>query len=190
MSERPKEPDSKSGVPVRVPRVRIPLSPPSWYSPVFAEAVTFTVDCKTGRLVEGRPYGLRTVDDVTHYQEMRRSVAARVGRAVVHCADWRASDSFPPDVGDRMLSLVAGHTPGFERIALLVAREQARFNLAVERAARAAGDASRRVFRDVAELKAWLSGALDAPERARLDEFLREMPPRSPSSMRMPVVRR
>ena len=29
MTERPKVPDSKSGVPVRVPWVRIPLSPPS-----------------------------------------------------------------------------------------------------------------------------------------------------------------
>ena len=28
MTERPKVPDSKSGVLVRVPRVRIPLSPP------------------------------------------------------------------------------------------------------------------------------------------------------------------
>jgi hypothetical protein len=37
MTERPKVPDSKSGVLVRVPRVRIPLSPP-----VSSDAVSLT----------------------------------------------------------------------------------------------------------------------------------------------------
>jgi hypothetical protein len=149
---------------------------------------TFSVDCKIGRLVEARPFALRVVEDAARFEGAERDVVSRLAREPVLCADWRAADTFPPDVADRLLATLGRPKPRFERLGVLISRARAPFSLQVEETLRAAADPSRRSFRDAAELKAWLSGALDLAERNRMHDFLIEPVPRTSSSMRMRVV--
>jgi hypothetical protein len=62
-----------------------------------------------------------------------------------------------------------------ERSAILLPRNVPTFRLQVERILREAKHPYRRVCKDTAEAKAWLSSCLDSAEQIRLDEFLASM---------------
>ena len=133
-----------------------------------------------GRLVEVRVYGLRTVSDVADYERELRGVFARHPGLLIGCCDTRppnnAVEVHPPDVAEALVGLLSRGNPRLEKSAILLPRGQATFYLQMDRLVRMAKHPDRRTFHEPAELKAWLSGSLDARERARLDEFLSERP--------------
>jgi hypothetical protein len=79
---------------------------------------------------------------------------------------------FAPDVAEKFCALLVAANPRVERSAILLDAEQAVAALQIERTVKQAGTSSRRAFRVVAELEAWLGEVLDADEKKRLHAFL------------------
>jgi hypothetical protein len=97
---------------------------------------------------------------------------------MIGICDLRAADNageiFAPDVADAVLGLLTRTSPKMEKSAILLPKGAATFHLQMERLVRESKHPGRRTFRDPAELKAWVSGSLTAPERERLEHFLAE----------------
>jgi hypothetical protein len=130
---------------------------------------TYAIERRVGRLIEVRIVVMRVVDDVLRLDGMLHEALAELQTAVM-CVDLRGIDSLPPDTADRLMSFVAHPVPRCERVGVLLRRDSSPFDREVARAIERFGEA--RPFRQPAELQAWLSGALGAAERARLEEFL------------------
>lgn len=133
----------------------------------------YSIECPVGRLVEVRLFVPGRVAEVAAMVEDLRRVFARVRSKCVVCADWRLATLLAPDVADSLVNLLRRGNPHVERSAFLLSRDDALFNLQVERVTReAAGPARRRTFRSPAAMSTWLGEVLDESERSRMDEFL------------------
>lgn len=130
------------------------------------------VQHNVGRLVEGRPLGLRTPEEARAYCDAFRTAVVGVGRRVVVCADYRHVGVFPPFAADALQALMRDMNDLVERSAIAVAPEHATASLQVGRVVARAGHPSRRRFEDVAELQVWLGEVLDPAEQARAAAFL------------------
>jgi hypothetical protein len=139
-----------------------------------AEAPAFSVDWKVGRLVEARLIAPHTPQEIVDFTESLRRIFAVAGKSCVICADWRMANLLAPEVADALVDLLRQGNSHFERSAVLLAGRNPVFELQVERVIREAANPSRRVFRKVPEMRAWLSEILSPAETWRVREFLDE----------------
>jgi serine/threonine-protein kinase len=140
-------------------------------SPIAA-SVPFELENHVGRLVETRPRALRTPDDVAAFGAAMRDVTSRVAGSIVICGDFRWTKVVSQSTADAFIAMFAVFNPRVERSGVLLSPENATLNLQIERLVREAGNPSRRTFRAVPTLIAWLGEVLISAERARLAEFL------------------
>lgn len=134
----------------------------------------FVVGIRSGRVVEGRPFVLKTREQAVAYcDEFRRHVTAAHPKAVI-VADYRAIPVFAPDVADELQRLMTDMNRFVERSAILVAKEHATNALQVARVVREAHNEQRRRFTDPRELVVWLAEIVTPAERARIQAFLAE----------------
>jgi hypothetical protein len=133
----------------------------------------FSVANEVGRLVEIRLGTRLPIEEAPRFvQEVMRLTAAIKGR-VVGITDLRAATR---TVDPEMIGVVSGmlrsENPKIERNALLLSSESATFALQMDRMIKTAGSAARRIFRERAEVEAWLGAVLTPAERSRLAVFL------------------
>ncbi len=124
-----------------------------------------------GRLVEARFASPLALEEVTQFVAEHRAIINRLARKYVGVVDLLQADVFPVPVAQGLIQLLSGVAPQLERTALLI-RDSAVFALQVERVIRNSNHPDRRVFRDPEALKEYLGEVLDAPEQARLAQFV------------------
>jgi hypothetical protein len=136
------------------------------------EAREFSVECRVGRLVEARLFRPRNAQQIAEFAETLGRTFVAVGASCVICADWRTTTLLAPEVADALVGLLRRGNSHFERSAVLLARDNALFQLQVERVIREANHPARSAFRQASAMRAWLSEILGPAERQRLGEFL------------------
>ncbi len=141
----------------------------------------FTTEIVVGRLLEARVYSLVTRDDADAYSTALVTAVDRLppGAYGVLCADHRFAPVYPQPVTDRLTELFQYMNERLERVAIIVRPEAATLYMQLGRIAREAGNAARRVFRDVPPALEHLRVSLDPQELARARAFLQSGAPRS-----------
>lgn len=136
---------------------------------VVPREAKFHIESRVGRLIETRLEWLGSASDVLAIERALGQAFVQAGPNPIICSDWRGIDVFPPDVGDALLEVLRRDNARIERSAVLLSAGSAIFNLQVERLLREAGNPSRRAFRDVELLLAWVGEVLrpEELERAR-----------------------
>jgi hypothetical protein len=135
--------------------------------------VAFHVTHRVGRLIETRVSSLSTAEDVAAFGARFRQVAAEVSdEHIVICGDYRATRILAPEVAAKFVGMLTAANARVERSAILCSPAHATALLQIERTVSEANNASRRTFREIQELEAWLSEILTPPEQARVNEFL------------------
>jgi hypothetical protein len=133
----------------------------------------FTLEVRTGRLIEARIQALRTMPDVDAYVAAltRQTEILDPARGIL-CADHRPVAIYPPPVADRLAELFSMMNTRLDRIAVIVAPTNATLSMQLQRIVREANNPSRRVFQEAAGARDHLAEVLTEPERVRLAEFL------------------
>lgn len=124
-----------------------------------------------GRLVEARFASPLDLDEVKQFVAEHRAIINRLARKYVGVVDLLQADVFPVPVAEGLIQLLSGVAPQLERTAFLI-RDSALFAMQAERVIRNSNHPDRRVFRDPEALKEYLGEVLDAPEQARLAQFV------------------
>jgi hypothetical protein len=132
----------------------------------------FSVEHHAGRLIETRTSSLPTLDEIAAFAARFREVAGKLAGLVVICGDYRGLRVLSPDVAEKFVAMLTAANPRIERSALLCSPDHATALLQIERTVKQAANPSRRTFRDVADLSAWLGDVLSVEERARVAAFL------------------
>jgi hypothetical protein len=126
----------------------------------------------TGRLVVAQLRVLSSPSDVAALSEAMRRIVQSLEGPIVICADYREAAVLSQPAADAFLGMLATFNPRIERSGILLAAEHATFNLQVERLVREARALSRRTFRAVPALVAWLGEVLTTRERTGLAEVV------------------
>jgi hypothetical protein len=144
----------------------------------------FTVEVRTGRLIEARIEALRNQERAAAYSDAFSQILQRTSgkERMILCADHRAVAVYPQPVTDTLASLFGAMNQRLERIALLVAPSNATLTMQLSRVVREAQNPDRRVFFSMEDAEAFLGEALTVAERSRLAQFLRSEPTPTPSS--------
>ncbi len=127
---------------------------------------------RVGRLLETRFSSPIDAAELAEFDRQRATLRERLGHERVVVMDFRQATVLPPELADRLTDLLSGPNPGMLRNGVLLPSEGAVVALQLQRIVREAHNDRRRTFRDARELEAWLGELLDAPEQARLHEFL------------------
>jgi hypothetical protein len=133
----------------------------------------FTVEHKTGKLIEVRRWGLVTAEEIDRYFARFREIAAGVEGTIVVCSDFRGVTVLPDDALERMRTIFRTDKPRVIRSGLLVA-PKSQLAREVEAHLRAVNSPSRRAFEAPEALKAWLGQVLTRDESDRMAQFLVE----------------
>jgi hypothetical protein len=153
----------------------MPAIVPSFKGSVVPPA-PYTIEIKSGRLIEARVFGLRTSNDVEAYAHDLGVQALRIrdrGKGVL-CADHRPIVVYAQPIADRLVELFTHMNPRLERVAVLAGRTNATLVLQLERLVREAACSARRVCFTAEGARAHLAPVLDAQELARMRDFLEE----------------
>lgn len=149
----------------------------------------FTVEVRTGRLIEARIEALRSLERAAAYTSGFTQVLQRFSEKerLILCADHRAVAVYPQPVTDELASLFSAMNLRLQRVAILVAPSNATLTMQLSRIVREAQNPDRRVFFATDEAEAFLGEVLTPAERTRLAQFLRGEPggapnPRPPST--------
>jgi hypothetical protein len=134
----------------------------------------YRVENVKGRLVEARVERLATAAEADAYATDVAEAAKRCGspQPAVLCADHRSANIYPPEVADRLLLAFRPNNTRFERIAILVAAENATLLMQLQRLTREAGSDRRRVFLMPEGALKHLAKSLDEEELERARLFL------------------
>jgi hypothetical protein len=134
----------------------------------------FQVEHHRGRLIEARLTSLTTAEHVDAYAAAvtAKLEASRSHGAPVLCADHRAANIYPPVVADRLAQAFLPNNSRFDRIAILVAPENATLLMQLQRITRQAGSDKRRVCLNAKEAVEHLAKSLNAEELERARVFL------------------
>jgi len=130
---------------------------------------------RVGRLIETRLRGVLTLEDVGVIFERAQAIyAGSIPKflSVVDLRDTRAQDD---EIVQTLLQLIKGANPRIERVGFLVGGDSL-LSVQVEAVVLNARHPARRVFRSAQLLIDYLGEVATAPERARLAEFLAELP--------------
>jgi hypothetical protein len=141
----------------------------------------FTIENHVGRLIELRMTSPMAIEDLAGFHEAVSRVVEGHGNQVVGVTDLLSARVFPQPVTDRLTLIIRQESPRVERNAILVG-EGAVFSMQTERIIRDAAMPNRRAFRNPNDLSAWLGEVLNAAERRRLLEFMRESAQRARST--------
>jgi hypothetical protein len=135
---------------------------------------SYCVDHQHGRLIEAKVLRLTSADDAAAYAAdvIAKVESLRHHRPPVLCADHRAANLYPPVVADRLAQAFVPNNSRFERIAILVAPENAILLMQLQRITREAGSDRRRVCLNASEALEHLGKSLDADELDRAGAFL------------------
>lgn len=136
--------------------------------------MSYTAECRVGRVVEARLLELRSKSEVAQFWEALRQAFGVAGQHAVVCADWRKAHIMAPEVAAEMIDLLSKGNTHLDKSGILLAPGQATFGLQVERVVKLANSPARKTFRDVLEMERFLSEGLDPAERARIRAFLSE----------------
>jgi hypothetical protein len=124
-----------------------------------------------GRLVEVWANRITTASEVKALAgQFASACPPRPAKSIV-CADYRGLGQLSPSVCDAWIEAFETINVLCERSALVIPA-LSRQVLQFQSIMRGAEHPYRRLFTDIAEAKAWLSLALDATERERLERFL------------------
>ncbi len=134
----------------------------------------FTIETRAGRLIEARVYSLTSREDADAYSTALVAAVDALpdGAFGVLCADHRFAPVYPQPVTDRLTELFQYMNERLERVAIIVRPDAATLYMQLGRIAREAGNAARRVFREVEPALDHLSSSLDQAELDRAREFL------------------
>jgi hypothetical protein len=137
-------------------------------------AKAYTIENRSGRLIEARVFGLKTREEADAYSHELGVQTLRMPstKRPVLCADHRPVAIYAQPIADRLTELFTHMNTRLERIAILAARSNATLVLQLERLVREAAFAARRVCFTAEEATAHLAPVLDAAELARMREFL------------------
>lgn len=140
------------------------------------ERPRFTVELRSGRLVEARVFWLKTAQDTADYQSALATEFAKVPSTLqpVLCADHRPVRVYPTPAADALTEAFRGNNTRLERAALVIDPSNATLLMQLERIVREASYERRRVFRDASGALAHLSAVLNEREQRRAGEFLAE----------------
>ena len=133
----------------------------------------FTLNLHQGRLLEGRIWSPVALPEVSAFARRFFELVGPLPGQVVICMDVRRTHVMPPEVAQSFVGVMKSDNPRVLRSGYLIS-DSATFALQLERMMRDGGNPARRAFRETADLAHWLGEQLDARERARLAEFLRE----------------
>jgi hypothetical protein len=136
-------------------------------------SVMMTIERRVGRLGEVRWRSPINAAEVTTFLGLVPGVIRGAQRTMVFCSDLRDTHALQPELADALIAMLRKDNPMIERHGVLVG-EIAVFGLQIERMLREAGSASRRTFRSLNDLLAWVDPLLDAGERARARAFYAE----------------
>jgi hypothetical protein len=134
-----------------------------------------TARINVGRLLEiDVSDGYRTVADIETMIEHIGGEIDAIGKVtpVVIVADWRACQTFAPDVADRTLRLLTRFTARIERSGILHRNDAPTSVLQVMRLIRETRFPARRVFTDTLALFQFLDPVLSPAEQAQLRTFV------------------
>lgn len=132
-----------------------------------------------GRLLEVRVVeGYRTPADVDMlFDQIDREIKKLPrGERHVTIADWRRCAVMSPDAAQRIAQKMASVNATTERSAALAHADSPVAVMQFLRVIRDAKLPDRKLFFSALDLSQWLGEALSAPERQRLDSFLKEAP--------------
>lgn len=132
-----------------------------------------TVKNAVGRLVEVRVASPLNQGEVDAFRQELQAAIRNIRDRYVGAVDLRHADVFPVEVAQGLIALLSGTASLVERTGFLIG-ESAIFSLQIERIIRNSDSPNRRAFREPEPLRLFLSEALTANERSRLDEFLAE----------------
>jgi hypothetical protein len=134
------------------------------------------MEIRAGRLIEARVFHLRDVQEINAYSAALGAHVAKLPGTLqpILLADHRPVVVYTQQVADRLAELFASMNSRLERVAILVARTNATLLLQLDRIAREAGNAHRRVFHAHTSALEHLQPALDAGENARARAFIAE----------------
>jgi hypothetical protein len=135
----------------------------------------FTVERNVGRLVEARVLALATRADVERYAQSFKPFAKDTAGLVL-CADHRAVRIYAPEVADDLISLFTKLNTVWRRAVLIAAPSNATLTIQLQRVVRSSNSSARRLVVDTAAAETFVADMLDAAEKARLVEFLRQEP--------------
>lgn len=132
----------------------------------------FTIETRHERLVLARWTALPTLQDVNDYKAAGMVAVEKCTSPAIVCADWRHAAVASQAVANVLLDLLVGSSPLIARAAILLARDNAMFNLQAERLVREARSAARRTFRDEQDMIAWLAEVCSRKEMVSMQAFL------------------
>jgi hypothetical protein len=134
---------------------------------------SYRVENIAGRLIEASIVRLATIEDADLYAaDVASKAEASKKTPPVLCADHRAANIYPPAVADRLALAFRPNNARFDRIAILVAPQNATLLMQLQRLTREAGSDRRKVFLTAAEALEHLARSLDAAEQERARAFL------------------
>jgi hypothetical protein len=143
----------------------------------------FTTEIRVGRLYEHRILSIEDQAEIEQIGSRAKEVLSHAPGKVVVCADYRALHVLSREHAGAFVSRIGQVNPNLERTGILIRPEHAVFNLQIARMVREMAFEGRKVFREAAELAAWLGEVLNGPERARLEAFLAEPVPEAPRAV-------
>ncbi len=135
---------------------------------------SYRVENQRGRLIEARVLRLLTSEDADAYAAavIAKARAVTSNGSPVLCADHREANIYAPAVADRLALAFVPNNSRFERIAILVAPENATLLMQLQRLTREAGSNRRRVCLNADEAIEHLAQSLDPSELERASAFL------------------
>jgi len=133
----------------------------------------FSAEVRVGRLLEIRLVAPVTLEDLAGLGRELGAIFQRRPGKLVSAADATRAAVVAADVGAKVVEVFRNGNPRIERSAILI-NHSATFGLQIERLVAEAENPSRRCFRDVFEMKAFLGGLLAREEHGRLAQFLAE----------------
>ncbi len=139
---------------------------------MLSSGAVWSIERRVGRLVEIRIWSPVSIEETGPWQVAHDDVIRAVGGPYVCFVDLADATVFPQDVVDAYVATMRNE-PHLLRTATLL-NASPTFGMQIQRMIREANNPDRRVFREAAELSAWLGAILDDAERRRLEELLFE----------------
>lgn len=137
----------------------------------------FSVDVRTGRLVEARIFALTTVEGIAEYSAalVRACDGLPAGAQGILCADHRPALPYPQPVTDALVELFTRMNTRLERVAIVTGGGQATLYMQLRRIVREAMYETRQVFQSTLDAERHLALSLTLAEQQRAREFLAEI---------------
>jgi hypothetical protein len=127
-----------------------------------------------GNLIEVRFGSPMSREQFEQVRAARQATQRTLGERRVSCVDMReVTEVMSPELADLLRDAMRAGAVQPLRSALLLPAERATAAMQLDRVIRECESPTRKAFRKVPDVLAWLDPVLSVPERARLRVFLR-----------------